>query len=79
MDVKELVGTNNHYSCSNQRKIRKTSEIRTRQPRNFYFMTLDELVEYWKEMDEKINKAEKYKYKRENKEIDETQLEDEFF
>ena len=49
------------YSCSNVYKP-VYNQIGAR---NFFFMTLDELVEYWNEMDEKIerNKSNKYKVK----------------
>lgn len=39
-----------HYSCSNNVKSRH----RPPEPRNFYFMTIEELVAYWAEMDEKF-------------------------
>lgn len=51
----------NGYSCSNVYKP-VYNQVGAR---NFFFMTLDELVEYWNEMDEKIerNKSNKYKVK----------------
>ncbi len=49
------------YSCSNVYK----SIHNQIGARNFFFMTLKELEEYWNEMDEKIerNKSNKYKVK----------------
>lgn len=51
----------NSYSCSNVYKP-TYNQIGAR---NFFFMTLKELEEYWNEMDEKIerNKSNKYKVK----------------
>ena len=64
------------YSCSNTFRSNQIYNGFNNQSRNFFFMTKDQLIEYWKEMDEKIERRINYKYNREIVDEDTTNFDD---